>query len=90
MLLNDFMMDTDRKMISFSFSLLNEVNEKIQRKILFYENQVLSYVQKQIDTFIQSLNISITLQTICRSELSALIQSKLNRMLAQYSLFRSC
>ncbi|MBS2969265.1 hypothetical protein J9317_10865 [Metabacillus sp. KIGAM252] len=90
MLLNDFMMDTDRKMISFSFSLLNEVNEKIQRKILFYENQVLSYVQNQIDYFIKSLNISKTLQTICRSELSALIKSKLNMMLAQYSLFRSC
>ncbi|AZB43196.1 hypothetical protein CEF21_13285 [Bacillus sp. FJAT-42376] len=89
-MLHHFMIDTDRELISFSFSLLNEVDEKIQRRILFYENQVLNYVQKKIEHFIQTLNISKAMQCICQAELYTLIQARLKKLIARHSLFKSC
>ncbi|MGD6815903.1 hypothetical protein ACQCVE_02360 [Metabacillus sp. 113a] len=90
MLLRDYVMDIDREMISFSFSLLEEVDEKIQKKILFYENQVTTYVQNKISIFITSLNLSSSMKIVCKSEVTSLIRSRLKAIMARYCLFRSC
>ncbi|MTH52007.1 hypothetical protein GKZ89_01205 [Bacillus mangrovi] len=87
MVLDQFVMKTDRELIRFSFDLLNDIEDKLKRKILFYENQVNSYIQMRVDWYIRSLPAAASTKTVCRSEVCALIQFRLKKILENYSLF---
>lgn len=67
MKIQDFISQQDYILIQFSFSLIRDVEQKIHKKHLIYENQVKSYVSNKVEEFIIQLGVKLSLQSIYKA-----------------------
>lgn len=88
MKIQDFISQQDYKLIQFSFSLIRDVEQKIHKKHLIYENQVKSYVSNKVEEFIIQLDVKRSLQSIYKAELVLLMKQHLNGMLKRNCLLK--
>ncbi|MBD1379034.1 hypothetical protein [Metabacillus arenae] len=83
-----FIQPDDYQLIHFSFSLIAEIDQKIKDKKLFYENQILDYVNSQIECFLKTCNVKQSLKVVYKAELYQLMKLKLNELFNKYTLLK--
>lgn len=88
MKIQDFISQQDYILIQFSFSLIRDVEQKIHKKHLIYENQVKSYVSNKVEEFIIQLGVKLSLQSIYKAELLLLMKQHLNSMMKRTCLLK--
>lgn len=66
--------------LDFVFSLLNEITTKIQRKILFYEEQIFSYARKQLEQFFLTIRLTPAVSCAHKNELWSTLAFKLKHI----------
>ncbi|MGG3891638.1 hypothetical protein [Metabacillus fastidiosus] len=84
----DYIGKTEYDIIHFTFSLVNDIDKKLQNKKLFYKNQVIHYVEKQIKLYVTSLSLKKSLETIYIAEIEQLLNRKLNKLFEKHSVLR--
>ncbi|TXC93159.1 hypothetical protein FS935_02910 [Metabacillus litoralis] len=89
MQLIDYIGKNDFNMIYFSMSLLKDIDYKINSNILYYKNQVIHYIDSCIESFVETLHVKCSLQTIYKAEIYQLLTPKLNKLYEKHRLF-SC
>lgn len=85
----DYIGKTDYDVIRFTFSLLNDIDNKLQNKQLFYRNQVMDYVKQQITLYVQSLSLKKPIETLYAVEIEQLLHHKLKTLFQKHAVL-SC
>ena len=83
----DYIGKTEFDMIYFSLSLIKEIDDKIKEKIFFYQNQVSTYINDQVEKYIRTLHVKGSLQFIYKVEIHNIINPKLKMLFEKHSLF---
>lgn len=83
----DYIGKTEFDMIHFSLSLIKEIDVKINQKIFFYQNQVSTYINDQVEQYIHTLHVKRSLQFLFKAEIHKIIKPKLKMLFEKHSLF---
>ncbi|MCQ6279347.1 hypothetical protein [Bacillus sp. EB600] len=73
----------DYSILQFIFSFIDHTREKIEKKELFYKEQIARYVQRQIDFFFKEYNIKTALLQSYKYEIYNTIMFKLKNILKE-------
>jgi hypothetical protein len=84
---NDFFETLDVHIIRYSFTLLKEIDYKIQKKKLLYQKQVWKYVNHHIEMFLKRLDIKESLINIYKREIYLFLEKKLSNIFKKYRLW---
>lgn len=63
--------------LDFVFGLLDEITTKIQRKVLFYEEQIFGYARKQLEYFFLTVHLTPAVLCAYKNELWSTLVFKL-------------
>lgn len=74
--------------LDFVFKLLDEINTKIQKKILFYEEQIFSYARRQLDYFFLTVCLTPAVLFVYKNELWSTLAFKLKHIVKEKQVFR--
>ncbi|MFC0274299.1 hypothetical protein ACFFIX_23410 [Metabacillus herbersteinensis] len=88
MQLSEYLGQIDYEIIQFTFSLIKDVDSKIHTHTLFYKNQVLQYVQNEIDCYIKNLQLKRSLKSVYKIEMQQLMSMKLRVLFDKHSLLQ--
>jgi hypothetical protein len=84
---DDFFETLDVYIIRYSFTLVKEIDDKIQKKKLRYQKQVWKYVNHHIESFLKRLNIKESLINIYKREIYLFLEKKLSNIFQKYRLW---
>jgi hypothetical protein len=84
---DDFFETLDVYIIRYSFTLVKEIDDKIQKKKLRYQKQVWKYVNHHIESFLKRLNIKESLINIYKREIYLFLERKLSNIFQKYRLW---
>ncbi|OEH92729.1 hypothetical protein [Bacillus solimangrovi] len=87
MTIQEFIEKDDYTIIQIAYEIINEVSNKLQKKQLFYKQQVENFVDIRINQFINSLNVKPAQKKIYATQIYGLINPRINRLFADYNLF---
>ncbi|MDQ0228904.1 hypothetical protein [Metabacillus malikii] len=87
MQLAEYMDKIDYKMIRFSFMLISEIEQKLKNKTFFYKNQILTYINDQVERFLSSLQVRCSLVKVYKTEIYKLIKPRLNKIYQKHKLY---
>ncbi len=88
MQLAEYIGKTEFDMIHFSLSLIKEIDYKINQKVFFYQNQVSSYINDQVERYIHTLHVKGSLQFIYKAEIHNMINPRLKILFEKHRLFQ--
>jgi hypothetical protein len=74
--------------LQFVMSFTDEIREKIEKKQLFYKEQIIRYVQKQIDFFFKAYNLKHGLLNSYKYEVYNSIMFKLRTILKEHNILQ--
>jgi hypothetical protein len=80
--------EIDAKILNFSFTLLNEIEQNIHTKIFYYENQATSFVKQQVSLYLDQLQLNGALKIVYKAEMMHFFKSKLTELFKKYTLFK--
>ncbi|WP_077213526.1 hypothetical protein [Bacillus dakarensis] len=86
--IGEFCGELEFSILQFTFSLCDDINEKIKQKKLFYKEQIDRYVHKRIDIFFTGNTLKKGLLQIYKSEMYNTIMFKLRQMLKEYKILQ--
>lgn len=86
--IEEFCGNLDYSILQFTFSFTNHICEKITKKELFYKEQIIRYVQKQIDFFFKTYNLKSALLSSYKYEVYNTIMFKLKNILKENNILR--
>ena len=84
----DFCGKTDLSILQFIFSITDDIQQKIEQKKLFYKEQIIRYVNKQIDFFFKTFNLTTALLHTYKYEAYNTIMFKLKNILKENNIFQ--
>lgn len=84
----EFCGNVEYSILQFIFSFTDDVREKIAEKELFYKEQIVRYVQKQIDLFFRAFNFKGALLQVYKNEAYSTIMFKINNTLKEHNIFQ--
>lgn len=87
--LNNFIDEKERRIISFTYFLVKEIEGKVQNKVFFYKEQVDRYIDKQIDIFLTTITAKHSLKSLYKHQILSNVKFKLKYLL-NYQLLLSC
>lgn len=87
--LNNFIDEKERRIISFTYFLVKEIEKKVQNKVFFYKEQIDRYIEKQIDLFLTTIPAKNSLKSLYKHQIQSNVQFKLKYLL-NYQLLLSC
>lgn len=87
--LNDFIEEKERRIISFTYFLVKEIEGKVQNKVFFYKEQIDRYIEKQIDIFLTTITAKHSLKSLYKHQIQSNVQFKLKYLL-NYQVLLSC
>lgn len=87
--LNDFIEEKERRIISFTYFLVKEIEGKVQNKVFFYKEQIDRYIEKQIDIFLTTISAKRSLKSLYKHQIQSNVQFKLKYLL-NYQVLLSC
>lgn len=87
--LNNFIEEKERRIISFTYFLVDEIEKKVQNKVFFYKEQIDRYIDKQIDIFLTTISAKHSLKCLYKHQIQANVQFKLKYLL-NYQVLLSC
>lgn len=88
MKIEEFCGNMEFSIIQFTFSFTNHIREKIKSKELFYKEQIIRYVQKQIEFFLNGFNLKSTLLYTYKYEVYNTIMFKLKTTFKENNIFQ--
>jgi len=74
--------------LDFVFDLLDEITTKIQRKILFYEEQIFGYARRQFDYFFLTVHLKPAVLFAYKNELWNTLAFKLKHIVKEKQVFK--
>ncbi|MBU7593159.1 hypothetical protein [Metabacillus halosaccharovorans] len=83
----DYIGRTEFDMIHFSLSLIKEIDYKIKQKVFFYQNQVSTFINDQVERFVHTLHVKGSLQYVYKAEIHKMITPKLKMLFEKHCLF---
>lgn len=89
MSLSEFCGKTEFSILQFTYYMMEDVKEKINRKKLFYNEQVKRYIDKQVDLFFRNYDFNEALIQTYKYEIYNTIVFKLRNLLKKKVIF-SC
>ena len=87
--LNNFIEEKERRIISFTYFLVKEIEGKVQSKVFFYKEQIDRYIEKQIDIFLTTITAKHSLKSLYKYQIQSNVQFKLKYLL-NYQVLLSC
>ncbi|WP_273126335.1 hypothetical protein ACNRWW_11985 [Metabacillus sp. HB246100] len=87
MQLKDYIGKQNFNMINFAMSLIDEVDSKVQNRTLYYKNQIIRYIDQQVNQFVRHFHEKESLQAIYKAEIYLIINPKLTKLFNDYKLF---
>ncbi|WP_394237259.1 hypothetical protein [Niallia oryzisoli] len=78
----------ESSILHFIFSFMDDIREKIAQKKLFYKEQIIRYVKKQIDFFFKAYKIEGALLNTYKYETYNTIMFKLKSVLKEHNIFK--
>ncbi|WP_243385115.1 hypothetical protein [Bacillus kexueae] len=87
--IKNYMEEIEYKLIHFSYELTTDIHQKIKTKVFYYQNQIETYVSKQIKWFINGLAIKPALKYVYTVQLSQLVQNKMKDIYQKHVLLKS-
>lgn len=84
----EFCGNVEYTILQFIFSFTDDVREKIVEKKLFYKEQIVRYVQKQIDLFFGTFHFKGALLQVYKNEAYRTIMFKINNTLKEHNIFQ--
>lgn len=87
MQLAEYIGKTDFEIIRFAYLLIQDIEMKIKNKAFFYKNQIVTYINKQIDYFLLTLLDRDALLNIYKTEIHQILEPKLKEIYKKYRLF---
>lgn len=87
--LNEFIDEKERRIISFTYFLVKEIEGKVQNKVFYYKEQVDRYIDKQIDIFLTTITAKHSLKSLYKHQIFSNVRFKLKYLL-NYQLLLSC
>lgn len=87
--LNNFIEEKERRIISFTYFLVKEIEGKVQNKVFFYKEQIDRYIEKQIDSFLKTITAKNSLKSLYKHQIQSNVQFKLKYLL-NYQVLLSC
>ncbi len=87
--LNNFIEEKERRIISFTYFLVKEIEGKVQNKVFFYKEQIDRYIEKQIDIFLTTISAKRSLKSLYKHQIQSNVQFKLKYLL-NYQVLLSC
>ncbi len=87
--LNEFIEEKERRIISFTYFLVKEIEGKVQSKVFFYKEQIDRYIEKQTDIFLTTITAKHSLKSLYKHQIQSNVQFKLKYLLNYQSLL-SC
>ncbi|WLR52792.1 hypothetical protein LC040_07830 [Bacillus tianshenii] len=88
MTVQEFMTKDDYTIIQFAFELLKDVQNQVQLKHMFYKNQVVRYIDKQIQLFMNSLAIKPALKVVYIRQIHSLIDHRISNLFQRENLLQ--
>ena len=79
--LNEFIEEKERRIISFTYFLVKEIEGKVQNKVFFYKEQIDRYIEKQIDIFLTTITAKHSLKSLYKHQIQSNVQFKLKYLL---------
>ena len=79
--LNNFIEEKERRIISFTYFLVKEIEGKVQNKVFFYKEQIDRYIEKQIDIFLTTITAKHSLKSLYKHQIQSNVQFKLKYLL---------
>jgi hypothetical protein len=76
--------EMEYSILQFIFSSTNHIREKIEKKELFYKEQIVRYVQQQIDFFFKAYHLKSALLQTYKYEIYNTIMFKLKNILKEH------
>lgn len=89
MRLNNFIEEKERRIISFTYFLVKEIEGKVQNKVFFYKEQIDRYIEKQIESFLKTITAKNSLKSLYKHQIQSNVQFKLKYLL-NYQVLLSC
>ena len=87
--LNEFIEEKERRIISFTYFLVKEIEGKVQGKVFFYKEQIDRYIEKQTDIFLTTITAKHSLKSLYKHQIQSNVQFKL-KYLVNYQSLLSC
>ncbi len=87
--LHNFIEEKERRIISFTYLLVKEIEENVQNKVFFYKEQIDRYIEKQADIFLKTINAKHSLKSLYRHQILSNVNFKLKYAL-QNQVLLSC
>ncbi|TYR80845.1 hypothetical protein FZC66_10835 [Priestia megaterium] len=84
----DYCGSMDYSILQFSIELTTDVRSKIISRTLFYEEQVVRYIKKQILSFFNNFSIKPALQCTYQAEMLQTVLFKLQPTIKEQQLFQ--
>ncbi|OXS78380.1 hypothetical protein [Domibacillus enclensis] len=72
----------------FAVQLTNEIEEKIAKRDLFYEDQIIRYIERRATLFIQSLTLTPAVSAVMKKEVAAHVLYKLKPVMKHQIVFQ--
>jgi hypothetical protein len=86
--LSEFCGKTEYSILQFIFFVTDEIRKKVEQKKLFYKEQIIRYVKKQIHFFLKPYNFEIAQLILLKNEMFNTIMFKLKYILKEYCVFQ--
>ena len=74
--------------LDFVFDLLDEITIKIQKRVLFYEEQVFSYARKQLENFFLTVRLTPAVLCAYKNELWGTLVFKLKSIVKEKQVLK--
>jgi hypothetical protein len=72
----------------FAVQLTKEIEEKIAKRELFYEDQTIRYINRRATFFIQSLTLTLAVSAVMKKEIISHVLFKLKPVMNRHIVFQ--
>lgn len=79
--LHNFIDEKELRIISFTYFLVQEIEGKIQNKLLYYKEQIERYMEKQVEIFLKSISANLSLKSVYKHQILSNVHFKLKDVL---------
>ena len=88
MTVSEYCGNVEYSILQFIFSLTEEIRMKVEQKKLFYREQIIRYMKKQIDFFFRGFQVKPALLVVYKNEVINTVMFKINYLLKEYNILQ--
>lgn len=78
--LNNFIDEQELRIISFTYFLVQEIETKIETKVIYYRAQIDRYLEQQVGLFLRDISANLSLKSVYKRQILSNVHFKLKRV----------